>query len=194
MKFDLQKFGEGEGAPTETAGEPANTTPAESADESNKADDVQAKIDAAVTAQLAKAQAKWEAEFKKREELAKKEAERLSKLSDDERQKAELENTRNELEKQKADFEREKLKYEAAKVLSQRNLPVDFVDYLIGSDNETTLDNIKTFEKKFNKAVEDAVTTRLKGKAPQSGGKTIESTVGNDSFLKAITDAQIKYR
>ena len=61
MIFDLQKFGEGEGAPSETAGEPANTAPAESADEGNKADDVQAKIDAAVTAQLAKAQAKWEA-------------------------------------------------------------------------------------------------------------------------------------
>lgn len=194
MEFDIQKFGEGEGTPAETTGETQNTTPTENADDGNKADDVQAKIDAAVTAQLTKAQAKWEAEFKKREELAKKEAERLSKLSDDERQKAELENTRNELEKQKAEFEREKLKYEAAKVLSQRNLPVDFVDYLIGSDNETTLDNIKTFEKKFNKAVEDAVTTRLKGKAPQSGGKTIESTVGKDSFMKAITDAQIKYR
>ncbi len=195
MIFDLQKFAEGEAPAGEsTTTESADTSTAENTDNGNKADDVQAKIDAAVSAQLAKIQSKMEADFKKREELAKKEAERLSKLSDDERAKAELENTRNELEKQKADFEREKLKYEAAKVLSQRNLPVDFVDYLIGGDNETTLDNIKIFEKKFNKAVEDTVNARLKGRAPQTSGKSAESTGSKDSFIKAITEAQIKYR
>ena len=59
---------------------------------------------------------------------------------------------------------------------------------------ESTLENIKTFEKKFNKAVEDTVNTRLKGKAPYSGGKSVDNSVGKDSFLKAIADAQIKYR
>lgn len=176
MRFRIQRFNE-EGAAEVTA-ETAEVA---------EVDEVQAKIDMAIT----KAQAKWEAEVKKREE----QAERLSKLSEDERQKAELENTRNELEKQKADFEREKLKYEAAKVLSQRNLPVDFVDYLIGDTNEATLGNIKIFEKQFNKAVEDVVTTRLKGKAPQTGGgKSIDSDGGKESFLKAIMNAQIKYR
>lgn len=200
MEFEIQMFADGDGAGDGQGDKGADIggadkNPAETGDvKQDNADDVQAKIDAAVSAQIAKAQAKWEQEFKKREELAKKEAERLSKLSDDERAKAELENTRKELEKQKADFEREKLKYEAAKVLSQRSLPVDFVDYLIGADNESTLENIKTFEKKFNKAVEDAVTVKLKGKAPQTGGKTVDNSSGKDAFMKAISDAQVKYR
>ena len=199
MDFEIQRFAEGDGAGDGQADKGAAAGETNLADVSDvkadkSSDDVQAKIDAAVSEQLAKAQAKWEQEFKKREELAKKEAERLSKLSDDERAKAELENTRKELEKQKADFEREKLKYEAAKVLSQRNLPVDFVDYLIGGDNESTLENIKTFEKKFNKAVEDAVTAKLKGKAPQASGKSVEPSSGKDAFMKAIADAQIRYR
>ncbi len=195
MEFDIQKFAEGEGE-VQGEGKPADIGDKNSVDDTkqdNPADDVQAKIDAAVAAQLAKYQAKLESEFKKREELAKKEAERLSKLSEDERAKAELENTRKELEKQKADFERERLKYEAAKVMSQRNLPTEFTEYLIGEDNETTLENIKTFEKKFNKAVEDAVTVKLKGKAPQTGGKSMDNSVGKDSFLKAIQTAQIRY-
>lgn len=189
--MDLQLFAEGEVAADTTA--ETSTAPADNADTSdNKVDDFQAKIDAAVTAQIAKYQSKLESEFKKREELAKKEAERLSKLSDDERAQAELENTRKELERQKADFEREKLKYEAAKVLSQRNLPVEFVDYLIAADNESTLENIKTFEKKFNKAVEDSVTAKLKGKAPSSSGtKTVDNPNVKSNFMKAIFDNQI---
>ena len=196
MKFELQMFAEGAEGESQGGDKTADTggTPTDNADNANNTvDDVQAKIDAAVNAALAKQQAKWETEFKKREELAKKEAERLSKLSDDERQKAELENTRKDLEKQKAEFEREKLKYEAAKVLSQRDLPVDFVDYLIGEDNESTLENIKKFEKRYNKAVEDAVTAKLKGKAPQTSGKTVEKSSG-DAFIRAIHDAQIKFK
>ena len=191
--FEIQRFAEGE---TEGTGDNnIGNKPSDNAESKDSVDDIQAKIDAAVTAQLTKIQTKWEQDFKKREELAKKEAERLSKLSDDERAKAELENTRKELEKQKVDFERQKLSYETAKVLSQRNLPVEFVDYLIGDDNESTLENIKTFEKNFNKAVENAVTEKLKGKAPQtSNGKNVENTSDKGSFMKAILDSQIKYR
>lgn len=178
MEFKLQRFAEGENTASENTA--ANNTPA-----NNSVDDMQSKIDAAVTAQLAKLQAKLEQDFKKREDLA--------KLSDDERAKVELENTRNELQKQKAEFEREKLKYEAAKVLSQRNLPVDFVGYLIGDDNEKTLANIKTFETKFNKAVESAVTEKLKGTAPQTSGKSIKNQNDKSNFMKAILDAQVKY-
>lgn len=185
MEFEVQRFAEGEGEVQVT--DAGDNTSAD--DVKTETDDVQAKIDAAVSAQLAKVQAKFEADLKKREELAKKEAERLSKLSEDERAKAELETTRTELEKQRADFEREKLKYEAAKVLSQRNLPVEFVDYLIAADNESTLENIKAFEKKFNKAVDDAVTVKLKGKAPQISGKNLDAS--NSSFMKAIYDSQI---
>lgn len=195
MIFNLQMFAEGEGT-GDAQGDNVinngdkNVSDVGDAKQDNSADDVQAKIDAAVTAQLAKVQAKWEQEFKKREEQAKKEAQRLSKLSDDERQKAELEAARVELENQKMAFAAEKIKYEATKVLAQRNLPVEFVEYLVDVDNESTLARITTFEKNYKKAIENGVNEKLKGKAPSSSGKTIE-TPSNASFMKAIYDSQI---
>ena len=172
--FDLQRFGEEGGEVTEV------TEVAEVKDVAEPAQDVKKLIDDAV----AKAQSKWETEFKKKDAL--------SKLSDDERRKAELENTRKELENQRAEFERERVKFEATKVLAQRGLPVEFVDYLVDSDNEKTLSRITTFEKKFKKAIEDGVNEKLKGKAPVSSGKVVESTSSvKADFMKAIYDNQI---
>lgn len=187
MMFDLQRF-DGESAP---APAPENSAPENSAPEADApVDDVQTKIDAAT----AKLKSELETERKKREADAKREAERLSKLSDDERRKAELEDTRRELEQQKAEFEREKIRFEAAKVLGQRNLPIEFVDYFIAEDNPTTLQRITTFEKAYRKAIEAAVTERLKGKAPVSGGKTVDagSKGAASSFMQAIFDNQIR--
>lgn len=194
MQFDLQRFAEGDAATVETAPElPAapTATEAPTAPPAPEADDVQAKIDAAT----AKLKAELETERKKREADAKRDAERLSKLSDDERRKAELEDTRRELELQRAEFEREKIRFEAAKVLGQRNLPIEFVEYFIAEDNAATLQRITTFEKAYRKAIESAVTERLKGKAPQAGGKNVDS--GGDrvssSFMDAIKSAQVRF-
>ena len=169
-EFEIQQFAEGEGA---DGGSGTDAESGAEADETEKAavdeqTDIQAKIDLAVV----KAVKRAEAEYRKREAAAKKEAERLGKLSDDERQKAELENTRKELESQRLEFEREKLKYETTKVVAQRGLPVEFTEYLIADDSEATLDRIKTFEKFYKKAIEDGVNEKLKGKAPV---KTVEA-------------------
>lgn len=182
MKFDLQRFDD---AP---APEPAPEPTPEPTPEP-QTDEVQKRIDEATK----KLKAELETERKKREADAKREADRLSKLSDDERAKAELESTRKELESQRAEFEREKLKYEAAKVLSQRGLPVEFTDYLIAEDNAKTLERITTFEKAFKKSVEAAVNERLKSKPPAAGGRNIDAG-GNvsNSFMDAIRKNQIR--
>ena len=159
----------------------ANEQPAEQVDTPVEEEKPEENIDLKIETAIKKAREQWDAENKKREEL--------SKLSEDERAKAELEKTRSELEKQRLEFEREKLKYEAAKVLSQRNLPVEFVDYLIAEDNAATLERIKVFEKKFNKSVEEAVNAKLKGTAPSVSGKKTEDS---GSFLKSILDNQIR--
>ena len=190
MQFHLQRFADTTPSVSETSNEVAeNPTPVENKESTNNGN-TEIDIDSKIKTALEKMQAQMTAAF---EEKFKKNA-ALSKLSDEERQKAELENARAELEKQKAAFTVEKIKYEAAKVLSARNLPVDFVDYLIGEDNESTLENIKTFEKKFNKAVEDAVTAKLKGKAPQTCGKSVEGGSKKEAFMKTIYDAQIQFK
>lgn len=193
MKFDLQLFTEGDGggeiSETSTAENSAGENqPAETSTENNSVD-VQAIVDAA----LSKAKAQWESDYKQREEQRKKEEARLSKMSDDERQKAAFENAQKELERRTAEFERDKLKYETAQVMAKRNLPIEFTDFLIAENNEKTLERITTFEKKFKKAVEDAVTEKLKGKAPQVGGTSIDASKSvKNGFMQAIFDSQIK--
>ena len=78
--------------------------------------------------------------------------------------------------------------------LLQRGLPVEFTDYLIAEDNNKTLERITTFEKQYKKAIEAAVNERLKGKAPASGGNTVDAKQNgvSKSFLEAIRSAQIR--
>ncbi len=191
MKFEIQLFAEGEGggenSETSNAENPAENQPAETSTENNSVD-IQAIVDAAIS----KAKTQWESDYKQREEQRKKE-EQLSKMSDDERRKAEFENAQKELERRTAELERDKLKYETAKVMEKRNLPIEFTDFLIAENNEKTLERITTFEKKYKKAVEDAVTEKLKGKAPQVGGTSIDASKSvKNGFMQAIFDSQIK--
>ena len=202
MKFNIQMFadggGEGGGDGQQEQQTPATTENNDNSDigdkkSENKTSEID--IDAKIAEALSKAQKNFEDTLKKREAAAKKEAE-LSKLSDAERQKAEIENGRKELELKEKELQRKELMLEMTKVLAERNLPVEFTEYLIAENSESTLERIKTFEKKYKAAIEAAVNERLKGKAPQSGNKN-PSTGGNnsrgkDDFLKVILDNQVK--
>ena len=199
LDFDLQRFADGDATSGDAGAAGDNSAGADGAagDNKPKADppqdkpeDVQAKIDAA----LAAAKAKWEKEYQKKAAAEKKEAERLSKLSEDERKAAELENSRKELEAKEAELKKKELKLEMVKVLAERSIPVQFMDYLIAEDSESTLSRITTFEKEFKKAVEDGVNEKLKGKAPAAGGtRTGENGAGvTNGFFDAIYKNQVK--
>ena len=197
--FDLQRFADGDAAAGYAGATGDSSAGADGAAGDNKPkadppqdkpDDVQTKIDAA----LAAAKAKWEKEYQKKAAAEKKEAERLSKLSEDERKAAEIENSRKELEAKEAELKKKELKLEMVKVLAERSIPVQFMDYLIAEDSESTLSRITTFEKEFKKAVEDGVNEKLKGKAPAAGG-TRTNTDGagvNNGFFDAIYKNQVK--
>ena len=189
--FDLQRFGDdaGDSAGADNASDnKPKTDPAD-----DKQDDTQAKIDAAVTARLADEKAKWEKAYQKKAAADKKEAERLAKLSEDERRAAELEARNKELEEKDQEIRRKELKLETVKVLADRSLPVAFADYLIAEDSESTLKRITAFEKEYKKAVEAGVNVKLKGKAPAaSGGGAGDSAGVENGFFKAIYDNQAK--
>ena len=113
-------------------------------------------------------------------EAERQEAERLAKLSEAERQKAMFEKQVAEFEATKKAFEQEKLLNETSKQLASKNLPIEFAEMLKAQDAESTFENIKIFEAKFNEAVEKLVNERLKGNTPKaksdvSGGMTKET-------------------
>ena len=133
--------------------------------EAEREAEVQKRIQDAV----AKAVKKTEADLKKKLEAEKKEAERLSKLSEEERRKAELEAKEQELAAKEKDYQRNVLKLEMVKVLTERNIPVEFMDYFIAEDSESTLKRITDFEKAYKKAIQDGVDAKLKKTEPPAG-------------------------
>lgn len=185
--LDIQLFAESEA--------PAMSTPAETAETSTepevKADTADIDIDARIDAAVAKMQAKMEANYKKQLEAAtaaaKKEEQRLQKMSEDERREAELENARKELELKEKELKRKEIEIEMTKVLDQRGIPIGFMNYFITDDNEQTLERIKTFEKAYKAEIEKAVNERLKGKAPAaSTAKSVDTGKTADNTLAEI--------
>ena len=113
-------------------------------------------------------------------EAERAEAERLAKMSEAEKQQALFKKQVAEFEATKRAFEQEKLLNETSKQLASKNLPIEFAEMLKAQDAESTFENIKIFEAKFNEAVEKLVNERLKGNTPKaksdvSGGMTKET-------------------
>ena len=113
------------------------------------------------------------AQWQKKTEEAKLEAERKAKLTEAEK----LAEERKEFEAMKKQFIYEKRVNETSKVLASNNLPVEFADFLISDSDEATTQRVDLFKNAFNEAVEKLVNERLKGNTPKVGtSKTLEVT------------------
>ena len=113
-------------------------------------------------------------------EAERKEAEELAKLSEQEKQKKLFEKQVKEFEETKKAFENERLLNETSKQLASKNLPIEFAQMLKGNDAESTFENIKVFETKFNEALEKAVNERLRGKTPKTSTVKARTFTIND--------------
>ena len=116
-------------------------------------------------------------------EAERREAEELAKLSEAEKQKKLFEKQVAEFEATKRAFEQEKLLNETSKQLASKNLPIEFAEMLKAQDAESTFENIKVFEAKFNEAVERLVNERLKGKTPKAQTGAVDG-VTKEAFNK----------
>lgn len=127
---------------------------------------LQQESDRRVSQALAKQQKKHEKEMS------------LSKLDDNEREKALKDNRIAELEEKLAAFEIEKNKSELKSVLSARGLSAEFADIInISSDITEAQANIDRLDKLFKAAVKAEVEKRLAGNTPKgNGGSPAEIT------------------
>ena len=143
----------------------------------------QEEVNAILEKRLSREIKKIEAEKQKAMELELKaeleEAEKLAKMSETERVKAKAERERAKFEKERKKFEEEMRAFNQERMLnttmttlSEKNLPVEFASFLRADNAEQIMDNISTFEKHFNDAVEKAVLERLRVKTPQTGTAT----------------------
>lgn len=128
---------------------------------------IQSESDKRVTEALKTARAKWE----KEEAEAKKEAERLQSLSQKEREEELKAKQLKELEETKAELERVYLERDTIDRLTEENVPVQFKDFLMGADAQSTNENIKAFKEVYEVEVQRGVEERLKGKTPSAAGQ-----------------------
>lgn len=142
-----------------------------------------AEADKRVNSALENARAKWEKEYSEKLKTEKDEAARLAKMSAEERKKEEFDKRIKDFEEREAKYNRERLEFECTKQLAAEKLPVEMSEMLTGSDAEKTKSNIETFKAVFSKAVENAVTERLKGATPPTKTKQDES----DPFLQGFS-------
>lgn len=104
--------------------------------------------------------------FRQELEAERNEAERLAKMSASEREIEKLRIEKEEFEAEKQQFARERLLMETNKQMMQRNLPIDFAEYLLSDSAEKTLDNINQFQEKWDAAINNAINSKLAGTSP----------------------------
>lgn len=178
LPFDLQYFAE----------DPQQDPPGDSGkgdggeEKTPEQIELEKKIEAESDRKLASAKKKWEKEQETKIQEAIKtaleEKERLSKLSEKERKEEELTTREKEIADRLAEIERKELRADAIADLSDKGLPSDFADILLGKDAETTLENINKFKKAFDEAVNEAVKVKLRQDPPPAGGGGMGSSKG----------------
>ena len=138
--------------------------------------DVDREVSKAVQSALDKREAKHKEEMQKAIEDAIAEKERLSKLSEKERQEEQLTQREKEIAEREAEIARKELKADAITDLNEKGLPSEFADILLGNDAETTLENINTFKTAFDSAVNASVKEKLRQDTPKTGGASFGGT------------------
>ena len=113
--------------------------------------------------------AKWKSDEEKRV----KEAEKLAGMSAAEKAEHEMQEALKRAEAAEAKLAHLDLVKEARTVLAEKKVSVsdELLEVLVGKDAETTKANIDSFAGLFQKAVDEAVKEKLKGKTPKSAGK-----------------------
>jgi hypothetical protein len=139
-------------------------------------DKIMRESDRKVSKKLKELEAKHKKELEKRTEEARKDAEVLARLSDDERTRYEKEREemtltrqREELEEDRKQFRREQLMLEAEKQLMIEQMPVEFSQYVLGEDADDTFGRISVLKEQWRRAIEAGLNERLKSKSPRQG-------------------------
>ncbi len=147
---------------------------------------IQSEGDRRVSEALKTAKKKWETDYSARIEREREEAARISQMSEKERQEHLLKEREKELARKEQELTRKQLQLETIKILEERKLPTRFSKWLIGSDADSTFDNIKTFADEFNKAVEEELEHRMPRGTPRVG------TTGQSNDPGRVFDTMIR--
>ena len=114
------------------------------------------------------------------------EAQKLAKMSADERAEHERQELQKKLSEREAEITKRELRAEAKSQLSDKGLPVELAEVLPYTDADTTNAALAAVEKVFRAAVEKGVTERLKGNAPKVSQPAPQTSSVDDEIRKAV--------
>ncbi|UZQ49851.1 DUF4355 domain-containing protein [Clostridium kluyveri] len=139
---------------------------------------LQSEADRRVTGALKTAQEKWEADYKTKLEAEKAEAEKLAKMTAQEKEKHLLEKQKLDIANKEREIALREMKLTKIDIFAEKKLPIKLVDYVQGKTAEEVKANIDTFEKEWRAAIDEAVNERLKGKSPFNVGNNGKTESG----------------
>lgn len=129
--------------------------------------------------------AKLQEKFETDKQAAIEEALKKAKMTADEKAKYEQEAKLKEIEEREKQIALRELKADAMKILTQKNIPPNMLDFLVGEDLEKTKSNIDNFKVEFDKALQTQLEERLKGKAPSLSNTNSNNTIA-EQFKNAL--------
>lgn len=151
-------------------------------DELLKDKSYQSEFDKRITKALETAKSKWETEKATELEKAKTEAQKLAKMTADQKAEYEAQKKLDDLAKREKEITTRELKAQAYETLAEKGLPKDLIDILNYENADTCNKSIESVEKAFQAAVEKAVNEKLRGKETPKGR---QGRVDNDAALRA---------
>lgn len=114
------------------------------------------------------------------------EYERQAKLTEDEREKEAKTKREAELKEREDNITLRERRIEAQEMLSQKNIPIDLVDFVVDLDANKTKENIDKLAKTYNKSVETGVTDKLKGTPPTDFSNNNDNTDKTKKVMSAF--------
>ncbi len=102
------------------------------------------------------------------------EAERLAKMTKDEKKDYEISKLKKQLEDAEKEKTRNSMSSTARKMLSDEgiSIPDELLMHLVSDSAENTKDSVSSFALMFKSAIKEAVAEKLKGNPPKTGGET----------------------
>jgi hypothetical protein len=109
-----------------------------------------------------------------------------------EEQKA-LRKLQADLDNEKQARVRETLRNKAITHATQKNLPIDLVDYFVAQDEDSTIANLGKFESAWQKNLQTAVEDKFKGsgRAPHIDRATPQGSLYTPEQLRTLTSAEV---
>ena len=164
---------------------PSEAKPAQDFDALLQNRNFQSEFDRRVSRALETARGKWAQETKQKIERARAEAERLARMSGEERMAHELAQREAELGEREQRIIRRELRAEAARMLSERSLPAELAQALNYESAEQVNLSMDAAEKAFRQAVQMGVEERLRGSVPSIARSGRGGDMSDDEYYRS---------